>query len=167
MRKLERDNHTIDIVFMLALFCAFAAAVLSVLLAGGNAYQAIAGNMEEQYDERTCLAYLDAKLRHYDEQGMVTVQQFAGCDALALSETVDDVGYTTLIYFADGYVRELYFEEGLQFQPENGEKIIAVQDLQITQVSDDLLRLLCVSAEGRQEQLLVYLHSGKGADSYA
>ena len=45
MRKLERDNHTIDIVFMLALFCAFATAVLSVLLAGAGAYQSIAGNM--------------------------------------------------------------------------------------------------------------------------
>ena len=167
MRKLEQDNHTIDIVFMLALFCAFAAAVLSVLLAGAGAYQSIAGNMEAQYDERTCLAYLDAKLRHYDQRGMVTVRQFVGENVLALSEMVDDVQYTTLIYYADGYMRELYFEDGLQFQPEDGEKIIAVQDLQVTPVSDDLLRLVCISAEGRQEQLLVYLHSGKGADNYA
>ena len=72
-----------------------------------------------------------------------------------------------MIYYADGYMRELYFEDGLQFQPEDGEKIIAVQDLQVTPVSDDLLRLVCISAEGRQEQLLVYLHSGKGADNYA
>lgn len=167
MRKWKQDNHTIDIVFMLALFCAFAAAVLSVLLAGAGAYQSIANNMEEQYDERTCLAYVDAKLRHYDERGMVAVRQFGGSDALALSETVDDTQYTTLIYYADGYVRELYFEEGLQFQPEDGEKIIAVQDLKITRLRDDLLRLTCISADGRQEQLLVYLHSGKGVDRYA
>lgn len=56
-----------------------------------------------------------------------------GENVLALSEMVDDVQYTTLIYYADGYMRELYFEDGLQFQPEDGEKIIAVQDLQVTQ----------------------------------
>lgn len=167
MRKLEQKSHTIDIVFVLALFCAFAATVLSVLLAGISAYQSIANNMSVQYNERTCLTYVDAKLRHYDERGMVSLRQFAGHDALALSEQVADVRYTTLIYYADGYVRELYFEDGLQFQPEDGEKIVAVQDLQITQMNEDLLRLVCVSADGRQEQLLVYLHSGKGADSYA
>ena len=97
--------------------------------------------------KRQCLASPDAKLRHYDQRGMVTVRQFAGENVLALSEMVDDVQYTTLIYYADGYMRELYFEDGLQFQPEDGEKIIAVQDLQVTPVSDDLLRLVCISAE--------------------
>ena len=84
MRKIKAVNHTIDTVFVLALFCLFAAAVLMVLLAGANAYQQIADNMESQYAERTCLAYLDAKVRHYDEAGMVEVETFADHDALAL-----------------------------------------------------------------------------------
>ena len=56
MRKIKAVNHTIDTVFVLVLFCLFAAAVLMVLLAGANAYQQIADNMESQYAERTCLA---------------------------------------------------------------------------------------------------------------
>lgn len=167
MQKRIQNNHTLDLVFILALFCAFAAAVLGVLLTGAQAYQSIAGNMAAQYDERTCLAYLDTKLRHYDVRGQVTVRQFGGHDTLALAESVDEDTYITLIYYADGYIRELYCETGLQFQPEDGEKIIAARELEIRQIADDLLQLVCVSADGRQEQLLVNLHSEKGADVYA
>ena len=46
MRKIKTANHTIDIVFILVLFCLFAASVLSVLLAGANGYQGIVDKME-------------------------------------------------------------------------------------------------------------------------
>ena len=66
MRKIQTENHTINTIFVLVLFCVFAVAVLLVLLAGTGAYQDIADRMERQYEERTCLSYLDAKVRHYD-----------------------------------------------------------------------------------------------------
>ena len=84
MRKIKTVNHSTDTLFVLALFCIFAASVLSVLLAGASAYQDIADRMESQYAERTCLSYLDAKIRHYDESGMVSVESFGGQSALAL-----------------------------------------------------------------------------------
>lgn len=166
MRKIRTANHTIDTVFVLMLFCVFTAAVLTVLLAGANAYQVIANKMEEQYAERTCLSYLDAKIRHYDEIGMVGTETFGNTEALALYEELKDVRYKTLIYYADGYVWELFFEDGLQFQKEDGQKIVPAKDLRVEQKSNDLLLLTCTSEDGRQEQLIVYLHSGKGVDVY-
>ena len=165
MRKIKAVNHTIDTVFVLALFCLFAAAVLMVLLSGANAYQQIAGNMESQYAERTCLAYLDAKVRHYDEAGTVAVETFDNRDALALYEEFDGVRYKTLIYYADGYVRELFFEDGLQFQPEDGQIVIAA-GLQISKKTESLLQLVCTNEEGRKAQLFVHLRSEKGEDAY-
>ncbi len=166
MRKIKTVNHTVDTVFVLMLFCLFASAVLLVLLAGANAYQKIADNMESQYAERTCLAYLDAKIRHYDETGMVDVESFGGHDALALYEEFDGTRYKTLIYYADGFVRELFFEDGLEFQPEDGQVVVAAADLQVRKKTENLLQLTCVGEDGRREQLLAYLRSGKGADGY-
>ena len=114
-----------------------------------------------------CLSYLwMPKIRHYDETGMVDVESFAGTDALVLYETFEETRYKTLIYYADGYVRELFFEDGLQFQPEDGQKIIPAQDLQVTRQKEDLLKLVCIGEDGRQEQLLIGLRSGKGVDWY-
>lgn len=167
MRKIESSSGRTDAVFLLVLFCVFSAAVLSVLLAGAGAYQNIAARMESQYGERTCLSYLDAKIRHYDGAGQVAVEPFQQRDALALYEEIEGVRYKTLIYYADGAVRELFFEDGLEFQPADGAVVIPAQDLQIVQKTDQLLQLTCISEQGRQNELLVYLRSGGERDSNA
>lgn len=167
MRKIQTANHTIDTVFVLMLFCVFTVAVLLVLLAGANAYQSVAEKMEGQYSERTCLAYLDAKIHHYDQIDAVKVEPFGDGNALALYEELNGVRYKTLIYFADGYVRELFFEDGLHFMPEDGAQVVAAAGLDVKRKTNYLLQITCTSIEGRQEQLLVYLHGRKGADRYA
>ncbi len=167
MRKIQTNtSQTVDTVFVLVLFCVFAVAVLMVLFAGTGAYQDIADRMERQYAERTCLSYLDAKVRHYDETGMVSAENFGGCDALVLYEDIEGVRYKTLIYCYDGYVREIFFEDGLQFLPEDGEIVVPAKELSVELAADDLLRLVCVSADDNREELLIYLHSGRGADIY-
>ena len=68
--------------------------------------------------------------------------------------------------FADGYVRELFFEDGLQFQPEDGQVVVAAAGLQISKKTENLLQLVCASEEGRQAQIFIHLRSGKGEDVY-
>lgn len=171
MRKRISANYhtgyTADTVFVLVLLCVFAVSVLLVLLAGTGAYQDIAGKMEEQYEERTCISYLDAKIRHYDKAGMVSTEVFDGCEALALYEEVDGVRYKTLIYCYDGYVRELFFEEGLSFHPDDGQKIVPAESLKVTALAGNLIQLECTSETGNRETVTLYLRSGKGADYYA
>lgn len=167
MRKTQITNHTIDMVFVLVLFSVFAISVLLVLLAGAGVYQDIANRMEKQYTERTGLAYLDVKIRHYDEMGMVALESFGDCEALALYEIIDGIRYKTLIYCYDGYIRELFFEEGLDFRPEDGQRVVAAKALSVEWVSENLLRLLCTSETEQQEELLLYLQSDRGVDQYA
>lgn len=162
MRNIKMKRHTVDLAFVLTLFCVFTIAVLFVLLAGANAYQEIAATMEEQYAERTCLSYIDTKVRHYDTAGQVQVEPFSTIEALALYEDIESVRYKTLLYYYDGYVRELFFEDGLQFQPEDGQKVVAAKGLQIEKEQANLLKLICTSVEGREEQLFIYLHGNGG-----
>ena len=167
MRKIRTVSHKVDTMFTLILFGVFAVSVLLVLLAGAGAYQDIAARMERQYEERTCLSYLDAKVRHYDAAGQVVVEMLDECQALALYEEIEGVRYKTLIYCYDGYVRELFFEDGLQFHPADGQPVIAAQNLDVELAAGNLLRLTCVTKAGVQEEVLLYLRSGKGADAYA
>ncbi len=168
MRKIKTNaSNMINTVFVLVLFCVFAVAVLMVLLAGTGAYQDIADRMERQYAERTCLSYLDAKVRHYDETGKVAAEQFGDCDALALYEDIDGVSYKTLIYCYEGYVRELFIEDGMELLPEHGETIVPAQKMTVETMTDSLVRLVCTSESGNQEELVIYLRSEKGADVYA
>ena len=96
---MRRYIHTIDVVFALVLFCAFAMSLLLVLMTGARAYRGIRDNMEETYTGRTCLSYIATKLRHYDETGAVSVGELDGVPALCLAETSGDGAYVTYLYF--------------------------------------------------------------------
>lgn len=162
MRKTGTIGRMLNIVFVLLLFCAFALMMLMTLLSGAGVYQSVHENMEHQYEERTALAYLEAKLHHYDSVGAVQLEPFADTTALAFYEDVDDVRYKTLIYYHEGYIKELFFETGLLFQPEDGQRVLPASDLQFDWAAPNLLQLTCSTKDHTNAVLLVYLHSGEG-----
>ena len=166
MRGTGTTGRMLNTVFVLLLFCVFALTVLMTLLMGAGAYQGLQENMDRQYTERTGLMYLDAKLRHYDEAGAVQLEPFEDTTALALYEQVDGTRYKTLIYHHEGYIKELFFEDGLQFRPEDGQYVLAARQLTFQWKQPNLLHLVCVSEDGAEAELMVYLHSGEEVALY-
>lgn len=158
MRNQKTANGTIDILFLLTLFCVFAVAVLLVLTAGARSYQSVTEKMNSQYTERTGLAYVEAKLRHYDEIGGIATESFGNSEAIALRELIDGKTYKTLIYFYEDAIRELFFEDGMVFQPEDGETVIQAGGLSAQWKSDTLLEVTCRNTDGRIDRLLYYCH---------
>lgn len=153
-------GHVINIAVVLLLFCVFTTSVLMTLLSGAGAYQKINANLEEQFNERTCLAYLETKIHHYDTVGQVALEPFGDTTALVLYEALEGVRYKTAIYYHDGAVKELFFEDGLSFAPEDGQIIMVANDLQFTWKEADLLAVTCKSDAGTQATQLVHLQGG-------
>ncbi len=167
MQKTGTTGRMLNTVFVLLLFCVFATTVLMTLLSGVGAYQTVTDNMNQQYTERTCLSYLEAKVRHYDEVGRVNVEPFGDSVALVLYEQIEDTQYKTLIYHHDGAVRELFCETGLELQPQDGQSILATKDLQFCWKERNLLQLVCTAENNTQVEILVYLHGGEEVSLYA
>ena len=161
MQKTGTTGRMLNTVLILLLFCAFALALLLALFNGAGVYRSIQSNMDSQYTERTALAYLEAKIHHYDTIGAVALEPFADTVALALYEEVDGVSYKTMIYSQEGYLKELFFEAALTVAPEAGQRVLAVKKMEFQQLEQNLLQLVCISPTGEQAMLLVYLHSGE------
>ncbi|MBO5430295.1 MAG: DUF4860 domain-containing protein [Peptococcaceae bacterium] len=161
MQRMEAAGRIWNTVFVLLLFCVFTLTVGLTLILGADAYQSIHQHMEAQYDERTGPAYLEAKVHHYDKAGAVQLEQFAGSTALALYEEIDGKVYKTLIYYYDGYIRELFFEDELAFQAEDGQRVLLAQDLSFHWAQTNLLQIVCTTAGSEEAALMVYLHSGE------
>lgn len=164
MRK-QKTSQTIDVIFVLVLFCTFAAAILMVLLTGASSYKEIVATMEEHYEERTALSYIEAKVHHYDLDGAVAVGRYADRNGLRLQETVNGRSYSTWIYYYDGYVRELFCEDGLELMPDTGQKIIEAQSFIAEKIKDDLFRIVCTGKSGNQAELFLHIRSiGRGGE---
>lgn len=160
--KTGQNKRNIDNLLVLLLFGVFAVCILSVLLTGADVYQRLASRDQRSYDQRTAAQYLTTRVRQADRLGDVRIEPFEGQDALVFTEDIDGHTYETLVYCYDGYLWELFVAAGGSFLPEDGEKILAAQDLSIRQ-DGQLLDMELTSPSGETQALRLYLRSGKGA----
>ena len=155
--KQKTIKHHIDGFIALLLFVVFAVCVLAVLLTGADAYRRLTRRDNAAYDRRTCVQYVATRVRQADTLDGVSVEDFGGTACLALR----DGDYVTRVYCYDGWLMELYCAGGSELDPEDGERVMAAQALDLS-LEDGLLTIAATDAQGTESTLLLSLRSGEG-----
>ena len=57
MYKSRENQHMIDILFVLSLFCVFAVSSVVIILFGAHIYRSTVSQMDDNYTARTSIAY--------------------------------------------------------------------------------------------------------------
>ena len=161
MRHHRTQKHQIDGLIALVLFGVFAACILSVLLTGADVYRRLTARDQAAYDRRTCAQYVATKVRQAQAGGMVRVDDFDGVDAISFAEDIEGEIYITQVYCWDGWLRESFTFEGADFFPEDGEKIIEAQAMDL-ELEDGLLTVDLTDGSGAETHLVLSLR-GEGA----
>jgi len=128
MNKASRGRN-IDTIFVLIIFSTFAFSILMVLMLGAGIYRNVNDISREGQSEHTALAYVWTKTKNNDDANSVYVDNFDGRPALFFTEIVHDLEFHTVIYYYDGWIRELFFESKLDFSPNAGTRIVMIDDL--------------------------------------
>lgn len=158
MRRQETKHH-MDGLLMLLLFGVFAVCVLIVLLTGARAYRGLTDRDRAAYDRRTCVQYIATKVRQGDARGAVCVEDFHGENALRLNDS--EAGCVTRLYCYDGWLMELYaFADG-ELEPQDGERIMPLEGLELS-LEEGLLTAEIRSGEGVTDTLRLSLRSEEG-----
>ena len=141
-------------LFALLVFVIFAVCLLAVLLGGARSYETVVQRGGASYEARTAAQYVTTRVR---QAGGVAVADFSGCDALVIPEVMEEETYLTRVYCYDGYLRELYCPENATLGPQDGEKLIPMEDMQLS-VDGGILRVQLDSQE-----LLLHLEGKEAA----
>lgn len=164
MTTKTKSKHYIDGLLTLLLFGVFAVSILSVLLTGADVYRRLTRRDQDSYNSRTCAQYMAVKARQASGAGAVTVAAFGGCDALVLSQEIEGEVYLTRVYCYDGWLRELFSAREDRFSPEDGEKVLQLQGLEL-KLEDGLLSVVMTQTNGSEATLFLSPRGGKGAAS--
>lgn len=164
MNPQKQTVHVIDFLFTIALLVFFAASALLAVIIGANVYNSTTKNMSSNYDSRTSIAYVTEKLRQHDSTGGVAVADMDGVRCLAFREVYDGDSYTTYIYEHDGRLMELFGNDALPFDPDNGQEIIAVDTFEISEARPGLYNLTIVDTSGFRTQMYISVRSELRAD---
>jgi len=160
MFKTEK-RHTIDVLFVITLFCVFALSVIAATAFGAKVYRNIVDDMDGNFNSRTSYTYLINKIHQSDAQGLVSVGAYEGLDALIISEEIDNIIYNTYLYYYDGSLRELFTRSGQSFDPAFGTELFKLESFEISDISDTLIKVVFTPYESEESVLFVHIRSTK------
>ena len=154
-------KHTSKVTRLLGLlvFTLFALCILTVLLTGADIYSDLTDRGQASYARRTASQYITTRVRQSND---IRVEDFDGCDALVIRETIGNRVCFTRVYCYDGFIRELFTIGTGTFSPEDGEKILEAEALSLS-VQRDLLTAALFLPDGSTQQLTLLLRGGKEA----
>ena len=161
MKHLKRNKSHMEGLIALLLFGVFAACVLSVLLTGAGAYRRLTQRDQTAYSQRTCAQYLATKVRQSPDAQALSVESFGDGDTLVFCEEIGGELYLTRIYCCEGWLCELFSSDQAGMTPEDGEKVLQAQRLDL-ELEGGLLSITITYADGSQTCLDLSVRDGEG-----
>ena len=154
-------QHTIDFIFPIALFFVFCAASITALLFSANIYQNIVTNSASQFEQTTSLSYITTKIRQNDQEGAsrIYLDKFDGHEALAIEQTFSDTAFITYIYEADGELKEIFLQKGVEISAQSGTAIMEIENLDMETLAEGLLKFSTTASDGTADSVIISLHS--------
>ncbi|MCR5596352.1 MAG: DUF4860 domain-containing protein [Lachnospiraceae bacterium] len=152
-------KHMVDILFVLTLFFVFALSALTLVVLGANIYRSTVNHMDESFTDRTSYAYVTQKIRQSDEEGRISVADFNGKNACVITQEKNDTVYNNYIYEYDGYLCELLARADMQMSPEDGTKILEIEDFKIEKINDKLYKVHLSFKDGKIMHLYISSHT--------
>lgn len=153
--KGKQENHIIDILFVIALFCIFALSAIFLISVGADIYGKTVSHMESNFNQRTSFAYVTEKVRQSDVSGSIGIGSLEDIPALTITQEINGNEYITYLYQHENMLKELMVRSDTPLGPEAGQDILALSDFSLNAVNDNLYHFTIISQEGETCSLYV------------
>ncbi|MBO4883072.1 MAG: DUF4860 domain-containing protein [Lachnospiraceae bacterium] len=155
----KTQPHIIDVIFVLALFGAFAFSSVMLIIIGSNIYRGTINNMQDNFETRTSASYICEKVRQGE---LVESESVEGNDAIAIYKQIGEREYVTYLYERDGYLCELFTSADNEVTSSAlaaGQKITELNSLSVSPAADSLIEILIKNKNGTTSRLLLSSYS--------
>lgn len=159
MRERTERKHVIDFLFPLALFFVLTATSVALVVLASGTYSRQVQDSEDSFASRTALSYVTEKIHQADEYGAVYAGTFDGQDAIVIRQTYSEQTYVTYLYEYDGYLRELFIQDGVDAKASDGRKILASVCFSFDETQDGLFHLYSTNKDGSISDTYVSIKS--------
>lgn len=156
--KQRRGQEHITSLAALLLLAVFAVSILLVLLKGASIYRRLTVRDEDTWEARTAASYIATRLRQENRLDALAVEDLDGLPALTLGLGEE---YLTRLYCYDGALWELYSPAELTMSPEDGERLMDLQAMEL-ELSGDLLQVELTTPAGSVRHMTLALRGGEG-----
>lgn len=161
MKENHKPHHTIDILFILTLFCVFTCCAVGVVYIGSRIYSSSADSLSINFNNHNAIDYISQKIHQSNTGRNIELVELDATQIVAIHETYQEQPYTTYIYFDDKQLKEAFISDATPFDKGMGKKIMDVDELTFT-IEENILHTY-VSIDEKSHHNYLSLGSGGGA----
>lgn len=161
MYLAKKQNHHIDIIFILALFFLFAFSSIILIILGSNVYQKTATQMESHFDQRSVSSYITEKIRQNDVYDTIVISSLGSVEALQMDQIINGTSYSTYLYVYEKHLYELFAQSDIEMQPSDGQEILPLEDINFSFLTSNLLEITYHDTNNIKKILFVSLHTAQ------
>ena len=140
-------------------FLLFAISILFVLLNGARVYRRLTQRDQCSYDSRTCAQYIATKMRQVPSPTAVSTDTFGTVDSLLISQDIEGLEFVTRIYCYENWLMEIFTLADGDFFPEDGENILPLSSLSVSQ-DGGVFSFILTDTEGNTQHLTISARGG-------
>ena len=140
-------------------FVLFAISILFVLLNGAGVYRRLTQRDQYSYDSRTCAQYVATKMRQAPSTAAISTDTFGTVDSLRISQDIEGLEFVTRIYCYENWLMEIFTLADGDFFPEDGEKILPLSSLSVSQ-DGSVFSFILTDTEGNTQHLTISARGG-------
>ena len=129
MSKHQPSQHAISGVFVFLLMGVFAVFSTVMVLLGARTYKSTSDRTQQHNESRVAAAYVRSMVRADDEKDEVLTENLNGIPTVTMIEVYDGDEYVTRLYAYEGTLRELFTERANEFEPDLGEPICPLEEM--------------------------------------
>lgn len=159
--KYEPSRRHSDVLLILLLLFVLCGGSLLFVIYGADAYAAVNSRRDSTFERTTPLFYAASKIRQSEGSGSVRVENRDGVSALVLTDHDSGQPCETWIYEYEGQLRELYVDQGVPFDPEDGTVLLKHDGLTFALSRTDngrsMVTLSSQDEKGRSTELTILL----------
>ncbi len=163
MNRKIKQQHSIDILFLLVIFLLFAFSGATLLVLATHFYQSTVARSEENSSARVAAAYVREVLHQNDSSEACNISEFDGTSCLRIPQEED---YVLYLYYYDGELKELYTKEDAVVSAGNGQKILELQSFSIEEIATGVFEMECEDSLGNFERVIVSHKSSERSAEY-
>lgn len=158
MRNFLKNGSLSGLVALLT-FVLFAISILFVLLNGAGVYRRLTQRDQYSYDSRTCAQYVATKMRQAPSPTAISTDTFGTVDSLLISQDIEGLEFVTRIYCYENWLMEIFTLADGDFLPEDGEKILPLGSLSVSQ-DGSVFSFILTDTEGNTQHLTISARGG-------
>lgn len=151
---IKENNQSYQFIFILLLFFIIAIISLMVILLGKDIYSSINEDRISNYEKRVSLSYVANKIRQSDKENNIRIENLNGINAIVINEKYDEAVYETWIYHYDNAIYEMFTDEGVKFNLDDGMRIMEIDNFNIELINDNLYKFKATSNQESTELIL-------------